>query len=143
MPRALSPEDSSPGSLVNWQSDDLTPAQLERMWNAEHRDESWAPAAEIGVGGFLARQPQPNALGLPSIECRATLCRVRTSVDAAIYQAVPTADLQAAMYTLQHDSIAGELVWLGLEMSSDPEQLDQVIQSAYLRRIEHPAEAKP
>ncbi len=113
----------------------LTPEQVETKWRAETRDESWAATVEMALDDYLARQPHPNALGLPSIECRVTLCRVVTSVDIAVFQATPNADLQVAMGGIQHESLGRELVSVVEGMSVSAERPDQITMSAYLQRV--------
>ena len=120
-----------------------TPNQLATRWNAETRDESWATPLEIALGDYLARQPHPNALGSPTVECRATLCRVVTSVDATVFQAAPNADLQAAMGNMQHESLGRELVSVVEGISISPEHPGQLTLSAYLQRIEPAGASNP
>jgi hypothetical protein len=122
---------------------DKSAEELGKRIQAEARDESWAPAAENALGDYLARQPYPDALGSPSIECRATLCAVWTLVDAAVLQAAPSADLQAAMANIQYDSLGRELVPLTNAMTTIPEVPGQVFMLAYLQRADRTSNLKP
>jgi hypothetical protein len=131
---ALSPRDLS--AL----SGDRTGEDWGKQFMAETRDESWASVAENALSDYLARQPYPDALGSPDIECRETLCSIITIVDAAVHQAAPSADLQGAMSNLQYDSLGREFVPLSVALQTNEQLPDQIIMMAIVRRVK-PADA--
>ena len=124
------------GNRLQALSGDETRDALGKKFMAEIRDESWAPVAENALSAYLARQPYPEALGSPDIECRATLCSIVTIVDAAVHQAAPSADLQAAMSNMQYDSLGREFVPLTVGLEVDDDLPDQIVMMAIVQSVE-------
>jgi hypothetical protein len=58
-----------------------SPFKLNAYFEAEQRDEGWAPAAETQINDFFSGRELGDAFARPSIECRETLCEVQTSSD--------------------------------------------------------------
>ena len=149
-PEAISSSSSDPGdellqayAQIKDQSRGETAEQLSDRMRAEARDEAWASYMENALRDYLARQPYPNALGSPSVECRMTLCRILTAVDDVILVAMPNTDLQAAMYALQQESLGGEVVIGSVEMMVDLKHSGRTIEAAFVRRSKQSSSAKP
>lgn len=113
--------------------------QLDDKMKSEARDDAWAPNMENELRDFLARRPVPNALGSTSVECRSTVCRILSVVNADVLAAVPLTDLQAAVRDLPDESLGRELVVITVAMTADSKQPGQSIQLVFLRRADKPS----
>jgi hypothetical protein len=109
--------------------------KLNAYFEAEQRDEEWAPAAETQINDFFSTQSLGDAFANPSIECRETLCEVQTSSDMT---ASPGAAAQVAAwndaYFAMPQSADLELDAITTHMHSEKDDPDRIVFVAFLLR---------
>ena len=89
---------------------------------------------EAALSDYIARQPQANKLHPPSVDCRATVCRILTTVDVAVLNASRGATLDQTMGSLELESLGKELESASSMVTTSAEYPDKIGYVYFLRR---------
>jgi len=112
-----------------------SPFKLNAYFEAEQRDEEWAPTAETQINDFFSGRSLGNAFVRPSVECRETLCEVQTSSDmTASPGASAQVDAWNNAYFAMRESADLELDSIATNIRREKEDPNRIVFVAFLLR---------
>jgi hypothetical protein len=112
-----------------------SPFKLNAYFEAEQRDEGWAPTAETQINDFFSGRSLGDAFASPSIDCRETLCEVQTSSDVTASSG-PAAQVDAwneANFAM-HESADFELDSIATHIRREQEDPNRIVFVTFLLR---------
>jgi hypothetical protein len=109
--------------------------KLNAYFEAEQRDEEWAPEAETQINDFFSARSLGGEFASPSIECRESLCEVQTSSDmtASTGAAAQVAAWNNAYYAMP-ESADLELDPITTHIRREKEDPNRIVFVAFLLR---------